>query len=520
MNYTPAWSFLVSRNQYLDYRTIVAPDFICNADVSIILAKAAIGELSKPETAYYQEIDHPSVGKLTLIFRVILATGDNTGLSETGVLTDGFGRKICLIEGIVIKEFQPNFRLSQTTLEEIHKPLMECYRKFWEIINPVTAEPSEVFKLTNLEPNQASLQYITLNRYIEQSEPSSLLNRQKSTISKKWQVETMEDFDSEICSIVSFSDGNRIAVGCDQEIIVYDLLNKGKIKRFSGSKMTPGFKFPTPITLSPTEEFIVSAMVGGLEVNLIQLWDIKNLEEKSPEEKKPKTLAEYGGIFDLKDSFFNRFGRTEKASSRVKAVALTPDGKFAISSTINGNIKLWDTQEENLEILEFSSHSRQISALAVDNHNFILASGDVDGYIKFWNLRTLKKEEIMTLQIPKQAINALAFSPDGKMLASGTDQGEIKLWDTKNGEQYSVNWQHSEAINTLAFSPDGCLLASGSNDHKIRLWDVKDQQSEKKPPLEGHTDAVTAVVFTPDGQKLISGGKDRKIRVWQPVNLR
>jgi hypothetical protein len=39
------------------------------ADVSIVFAKAAIGELSKPETAYYKEIDHPSVGKLTLIFR-------------------------------------------------------------------------------------------------------------------------------------------------------------------------------------------------------------------------------------------------------------------------------------------------------------------------------------------------------------------------------------------------------------------------------------------------------------------
>lgn len=512
MNYTQAWSFLVSRNQYLDYRTIVAPDFIFNADVSIILAKVAIGEVSKPETAYYQEIDHPSVGKLTLIFRVILATGDNTGLSETGVLTDGFGRKICLIEGIVIKEFQPNFRLSQTILEGIHELLMECYRKFWEIITPVAAEPSKSFELTNLEQNEARLQYITLNRYIEQSEPSSLVTRQKSTISKQWQVKTIEDFESEICSIVSFSDGNRIAVGCDQEIIVYDLLNQQKIKKFSGSKMAPGFKFPTPIALSPTEEFIVSAMVGGLEGNLIQLWDIKN-----PEEKKPKTLAEYGGIFDLKGSFFNPFSTSEKTSNRVKAVALTPDGKFAISSTINGNIKIWDTQEENLEIVEFSSHSKQISALAVDNHNFILASGDVDGYIKFWNLRTLKKEEIMTRRIAQQAINALAFSPDGKMLASGTDQGKIKLWDTKNGEEYSVNWQHSEAINTLAFSPDGCLLASGSNDHKIRLWDVKNQQSEKKSSLPGHTDAVTAVVFTPDGQKLISGGKDRKIRVWQPV---
>ncbi|CAD5949337.1 WD40 repeat domain-containing protein [Planktothrix agardhii] len=512
MNYTPAWSFLVSRNQYLDYRTIVAPDFICNADVSIILAKVSIGEVSKPETAYYQEIEHPSIGKLTLIFRVILATGDNTGLSETGVLTDGFGRKICLIEGIVIKEFKPDFRLSQITLKEIHEPLMECYRKFWGIITPVPAEPSKSFELSNLEPNKASLQYITLNRYIEQSEPLSLVTRQKSTISKQWQVKTIEDFESEICSIVSFSDGNRIAVGCDQEIIVYDLLNQQKIKKFSGSKMAPGFKFPTPIALSPTEEFIVSAMVGGLEGNLIQLWDIKN-----PEEKKPKTLAEYGGIFDLKGSFFNPFSTSEKTSNRVKAVALTPDGKFAISSTINGNIKLWDTQEENLEIVEFSSHSKQISALAVDNHNFILASGDVDGYIKFWNLRTLKKEEIMTRRIAQQAINALAFSPDGKMLASGTDQGKIKLWDTKNGEEYSVNWQHSEAINTLAFSPDGCLLASGSNDHKIRLWDVKNQQSEKKSSLPGHTDAVTAVVFTPDGQKLISGGKDRKIRVWQPV---
>ena len=42
-----AWPFLVSRNRYLDYRTVVAPKFICEAGISNLLARVADGDLTQ-----------------------------------------------------------------------------------------------------------------------------------------------------------------------------------------------------------------------------------------------------------------------------------------------------------------------------------------------------------------------------------------------------------------------------------------------------------------------------------------
>lgn len=79
-----AWGFLVSRNQYLDYRTIVAPDFICESGASSIIAKTAEGDITEKYSAYYREIHNSKVGNLTLVFRVIEATAKDTGISGDG----------------------------------------------------------------------------------------------------------------------------------------------------------------------------------------------------------------------------------------------------------------------------------------------------------------------------------------------------------------------------------------------------------------------------------------------------
>jgi hypothetical protein len=67
------WPFLVGRNPYLDYRTIVAPDFICDAGIPNLLARAADGDLSEPGYAISRKIEGSKVGDFTIIFRVVKA---------------------------------------------------------------------------------------------------------------------------------------------------------------------------------------------------------------------------------------------------------------------------------------------------------------------------------------------------------------------------------------------------------------------------------------------------------------
>ncbi|BDI15944.1 hypothetical protein ANSO36C_17460 [Nostoc cf. commune SO-36] len=165
-----AWGFLVSRNQYLDYRTVVAPNFMCQSGTSSLLAKAAGGDLTQKGAALYRKISHPKLGNLTLVFRVIEAIAKDTGIAGNGVLKDSFGREIRLIEGILLKEIMPDILVTEDiivtegNLEEIHKQLVKYYREFWDYSNPNPAIPSEPFTLPENSSDDC-LNYQILNPY-------------------------------------------------------------------------------------------------------------------------------------------------------------------------------------------------------------------------------------------------------------------------------------------------------------------------------------------------------------------
>ena len=103
MSEIQAWRFLVSRNQFLDYRTVVAPNFICKANIAGLLAKVAEGDHTNDDSVYYREIHGSKVGDLTIIYRVIEVQARDINPEIDGALKDSFGREIYLIEGIVVK---------------------------------------------------------------------------------------------------------------------------------------------------------------------------------------------------------------------------------------------------------------------------------------------------------------------------------------------------------------------------------------------------------------------------------
>ena len=102
MNEIQCWRFLVSRNLFLDYRTVVAPDFMCQANITSLLAKSAEGDLTYKNNAYYREIHGSKTGDLTLIYRISEAQANYINPEAEGVLKDSFGREIFFIEGIVV----------------------------------------------------------------------------------------------------------------------------------------------------------------------------------------------------------------------------------------------------------------------------------------------------------------------------------------------------------------------------------------------------------------------------------
>ena len=161
------WLFLVSRNPYLDYRTVVAPDFICEAKSGNLLARVTTGDLTDPGKGFIRQIFGSKVGDFTVIYRILKATQKDLNSQEGDkILKDQFGREILLIEGVVIREIKSkeNVLISQKNIEEIHQKLTEAYTEFWEHRDPHPAIPSHKLSLS-MDSSSTPLQLEEIERF-------------------------------------------------------------------------------------------------------------------------------------------------------------------------------------------------------------------------------------------------------------------------------------------------------------------------------------------------------------------
>lgn len=144
-----AWSFLVSRNRYLDYRTIVAPDFICQAKISNLLARAVEGELTKPNEIIVRQVVNSKVNDLTMIFQVVTAKEKDINSEGNNMkLRDQFGREIYLFEGVIVKGIGEDYiYVDNNDLKKAHQQLIVIYQQFWNSLEPYPAISSSRFSI-------------------------------------------------------------------------------------------------------------------------------------------------------------------------------------------------------------------------------------------------------------------------------------------------------------------------------------------------------------------------------------
>ncbi|NET65308.1 MAG: hypothetical protein F6K63_13335 [Moorea sp. SIO1G6] len=186
-----AWPFLVSRNRYLDYRTVVAPDFICDAKIANLLARVTDGDLTEPGKGFIRQIAGTEAGDFTIVFRIIQATEKDLNSKEgDDILKDEFGRKIYLIEGVVIQGIKSKNQvsISNQKLEDVHQRLTEGYTEFWEHIDPHPAIASSILSLSTMDDSSSPLLLEELkpfqvdskpqNSEIEQKEDNPIIPRQ------------------------------------------------------------------------------------------------------------------------------------------------------------------------------------------------------------------------------------------------------------------------------------------------------------------------------------------------------
>jgi WD40 repeat protein len=194
----------------------------------------------------------------------------------------------------------------------------------------------------------------------------------------------------------------------------------------------------------------------------------------------------------------------------VWSVAVTPDGKTAVSGSLDKTLKVWDIKTGQCRAT-FEGHTNTVSCVAVTPDGKTVVSGSWDNTMKMWDIKTGQCRA--TFEGPTGWGHGVAVTPDGKTIVSGSyDDNTLKAWDIKTGQCRATFEGHTYKINDVAVTPDGKTAVSGSLDLTLKVWDI--ETGYCRATLEGHTNAVLSVAVTPDGKTVVSSSADGTLMVW------
>ena len=94
-------------------------------------------------------------------------------------------------------------------------------------------------------------------------------------------------------------------------------------------------------------------------------------------------------------------------------------------------------------------------------------------------------------------VSGLAFFADASTLATGNMDGTIRLWNVATGKTVASLPGHMQETTDVAFFPDGRTLASLGLRESLKLWHLatlRELVSENEPS------AGYWIVFSPDGR--------------------
>jgi WD40 repeat protein len=193
---------------------------------------------------------------------------------------------------------------------------------------------------------------------------------------------------------------------------------------------------------------------------------------------------------------------------QVRSVAVSADGRRAVSGGADGTVRAWDLDTGTL-LHTLTGHD-WVTAVAVSADGRCAVSGGWDGTVRVWDLGA--GAAVRALTGHDGPVDSVAAGADGRRAVSGGKDGTVRAWDLDTGTLLHILTGHGDEVNTLAVSADGRRAVSGGNGGTVRVWDL--DTGTLLHMLAGHDGWVQSVAVSADGRCAVSGGWDGVVRVW------
>jgi WD40 repeat protein len=204
----------------------------------------------------------------------------------------------------------------------------------------------------------------------------------------------------------------------------------------------------------------------------------------------------------------------------IDQIATAPGGLIATASD-DHTVRIWDAAI-GIERRRLP-HGHWVRAVAVSPDGRFLASSSLDNSVRLWDISSGKE----VYKLPGHGLNGghrtVGFTPDGRRFLSFGDDLFLRIWDVRTGKALTENavWSPGVAeagaaapagpkmLGPAAFTPDGQHLVAtrGASFHIIETATGRIERSVEHPG--GH---VMSLAVAPDGRTFATSGWGRPIQ--------
>ncbi|MBN3315546.1 TLE4 protein, partial [Atractosteus spatula] len=147
------------------------------------------------------------------------------------------------------------------------------------------------------------------------------------------------------------------------------------------------------------------------------------------------------------------------------ALAISPDAKVCFSCCSDGNIVVWDLQNQTL-VRQFQGHTDGASCIDISNDGTKLWTGGLDNTVRCWDLR--EGRQLQQHDFTSQ-IFSLGYCPTGEWLAVGMESSNVEVLHVSKPDKYQLHL-HESCVLSLKFAYCGKWFVSTGKDNLLNAW--------------------------------------------------
>ncbi|XP_054030871.1 transducin-like enhancer protein 1 [Dryobates pubescens] len=191
------------------------------------------------------------------------------------------------------------------------------------------------------------------------------------------------------------------------------------------------------------------------------------------------------------------------------ALAISPDAKVCFSCCSDGNIVVWDLQNQTL-VRQFQGHTDGASCIDISNDGTKLWTGGLDNTVRCWDLR--EGRQLQQHDFSSQ-IFSLGYCPTGEWLAVGMESSNVEILHVTKPDKYQLHL-HESCVLSLKFAACGKWFVSTGKDNLLNAWRTPYGASIFQSK---ETSSVLSCDVSTDDQFIVTGSGDKKATVYEVI---